>query len=687
MVEAKRRLAAILAADVAGYSRLMGADEAATLSALNECRSIFRERIRSHHGRVVDTAGDSILAVFDSIVEAAQSAIEIQRELAARNERFAEDRRMRFRIGINLGDVIEQDDGTVYGDGVNVAARLESIAAPEGITASASAHDFIKGKIEAPMRSVGEHEVKNIARPVQAFEIDWRPRAKPAPPAETIDQAAMHSIAVLPFSAVGGDEDSAHFANGLAEEILDLLSRGEYYRMYSRWPLKVASRNASLKLADGADPSSVARRLGVHYLLEGSARRMGASLRVSAQLIRAEDAFHVWSKSYQHQVSEGFELQTRLAQNIAHLVTSELQFDVWKRLAFSRAIFSEVEPAAVRHYVDAEYQYRLIRLGEGGDWTLYEQLLKRATQADPSFSVVSSILAFTYMKRLGGRLTLPEAAAAAHAAIEHALVTNPGSFIGRWQHGEIQLNLDLDYAGAEATFRQLLGEAPNNIWLHYNLATIALREGRVREASRLLATASALDAGYEQAGFLNSYAWLLNVTGDHAMALKVCAKGLGLALGGPERAANLSNQAMALLALDQTAQAEPLIAEAWDLNGREQPELYAFFFAAFGDRDRARRILGAARADRTSDKFAIALGTLALGEVDAAFTAIEAAIEDHDARMVDSLRSAAWWGAIRADPRYGQMVALLESKERHTEQYVKEQRGPVATASEVPAAD
>ena len=680
MVEAKRRLAAILAADVAGYSRLMGVDEAATLVALNASRAIFRECIRSHQGRVVDTAGDSILAVFDSIVEAARSAIEIQRDLAAQNEALAEDRRMRFRIGINLGDVIEQQDGTVYGDGVNVAARLQAIAAPGGIIVSGSAHDLLAGKLDAPMRSVGEHEVKNIARPVQAFEIDWRPAEKPGPPLDETDPAAMHSVAVLPFSAVGDDEDSLNFAAGLAEEILDLLSRGEYYRMYSKWPLRVASRSASLKLAERADPpSSGAQRLNVHYLLEGSVRRMGTSLRVAAQLTRAEDAFHVWSKSYQCQMLDGFEVQTRLAQNVAHIVSSEIQFDVWRRRASKRAILHDVEPAAVRLYIDAENQYRLLRLGEGGDWALYEQLLKRTTEADPSFSTASSILAFSYMKRLGGRLPLAEAAAAAHAAIESALSTTPDSFLARWQHGEILLNLDLDYSRAKATFEQLLVEAPNNIWLHYNLATIALREGRVREASRMLATASALDAGYEQTGFLNSYAWLLNVVGDHAMALKVSTKGLGLAMGGPERATNLSNQAMALLRLDRVAEAEPLVKEAWELNGHDRPELYAFFIAALGDPERAGHILEMARCDPTADKFAIAMGSLALGEVDATFVAVENAIEDHDGRMVDSLRLAGWWSPIRDDPRYGRMVALLDSKERHTQQYLSQRASRPAT--------
>ena len=163
MAEARRKLTAILSADVVSYSRLMGADEQATLSTLNAYRTVFREHISTHDGRVVDTSGDSVLAVFDSVVEAVQSAIEVQRELEVRNDVLTAERRMQFRIGVNLGDVIEQDDGTVYGDGVNIAARLEGLAPAGGITLSGQVHDFVEGKIKEPMEFVGEHEERKHA--------------------------------------------------------------------------------------------------------------------------------------------------------------------------------------------------------------------------------------------------------------------------------------------------------------------------------------------------------------------------------------------------------------------------------------------------------------------------------------------------------------------------------------------
>mgnify|MGYP000377399315 CR=1 FL=1 len=211
MAEAKRRLAAILAADVAGYSRLMGDDERATVAALNECREIFRTHVSDHDGRVVDTAGDSVLATFDSVVEAVQCASEVQTALGERNQGLPEDRRMAFRIGVNLGDVIEQDDGTIYGDGVNVAARLESLAEPGGICLSGSAHEQVEGRTDTGFEDIGEHEVKNIARPVRAYRIVVDGQAEPTQPTQSLPLSDKPSIAVLPFD-VGSPGTELEFA-------------------------------------------------------------------------------------------------------------------------------------------------------------------------------------------------------------------------------------------------------------------------------------------------------------------------------------------------------------------------------------------------------------------------------------------------------------------------------------------
>jgi tetratricopeptide (TPR) repeat protein len=269
--------------------------------------------------------------------------------------------------------------------------------------------------------------------------------------------------------------------------------------------------------------------------------------------------------------------------------------------------------------------------------------------------------------RVGGWRPVGAAAAAPHASIDRAMALAPGENLTLWQLGEIQMNLDLDYAGALASFEKVLERSPGKIWIHYNLAAIAVREGRVREALRQLATAAALDAGYEQAAFLNSHAWLLNVLGHYELSLRTSATGLSLAFGGQERATNLRNQALALIELGRIEEAGPLVAESWDLSGHVTPEPHAYLLARIGEKERARRILD--EGGESVDRHALALGHLALGKADAAFAAIAAGIDDHDTLLIESLRTARWWRDIRKDPRYDQLVERLERMETHTEGY------------------
>ncbi len=223
MAEARRRLAAILSADAVGYSRLMQADEEATVAALNECRAVFKTKIAQRHGRVVDTAGDSVLAEFASVVEAVRAAVEIQETLAQHIADVAEDRRMRFRIGVNLGDVIAQDDGTIYGDGVNVAARLEGLAEPGGVMVSEAAHMQVEGKIAHGFTDAGAHQVKNIARPIKAFAWTRADTVDP-PSASAENEDRKPTIAIGAFEGVGQSEDVAVLAEGVRDAVAAALS-------------------------------------------------------------------------------------------------------------------------------------------------------------------------------------------------------------------------------------------------------------------------------------------------------------------------------------------------------------------------------------------------------------------------------------------------------------------------------
>ncbi len=434
--------------------------------------------------------------------------------------------------------------------------------------------------------------------------------------------------------------------------------------------LKVASRTASFQFADkGEDLSVIAETLNVAYVLEGSVQRIGDGLHITTQLIRAEDNFHVWSKSYERDFAGGFKMQGGVAQNIAHIAESELLHDIEKRYAFWGAVARNTNAVAYGHLLDSQNQSRLISLGEGGDWALRVQLLKKAIQADPDLDYAYQMLANAYVNGVWGGMSREEASAAAHAAISRAIELNPDSVDSFLALGEIYLSLDLDYASAKASFEPGLDRFPGHPWFRIDLARIALREGRPREALRQMATASVLDAGQGRASFLNTYGWVLLVAGDYEQARKVYSEGLNLALGGRVRLGNMRGQIAALINLGRIDEAKTLLAEAWDLDGRLRPEAYISAFVGIGEKERAERILA---DSQSTDYYSLARGHLALGDIDNTFKAIEAAIENRRFLMIESLRAAEWWDEIRDDPRFDDMLKLLDSKETHTAQYLED---------------
>src|SRR5436309_10119232 len=277
-----RRLTAILAADVAGYSRLMGADEEGTHERLKaHLRELVDPKIKEHRGRIVKNTGDGMLAEFPSVVEAVRCAAEVQRGMAERNAETPEDKRITFRVGINLGDVIAEPND-IYGDGVNVAARLEGLAEPGGICVSRVVRDQVRDKLDVEFDDRGEQRVKNIARPIRVFDV--RIADAPAtltsalPERTTLALPDKPSIAVLPFQNMSGDPEQEYFADGMVEDIITALSR-------IRW-LFVIARNSSFTYKDRPiDVKQVGHELGVRYVLEGSVRRAGNRVRISAQLI------------------------------------------------------------------------------------------------------------------------------------------------------------------------------------------------------------------------------------------------------------------------------------------------------------------------------------------------------------------------------------------------------------------
>ena len=307
-----RRLAAIVAADVAGYSRLMGLDEVGTARVLREHRLAVDGLVAKHGGRLVKTTGDGVLLEFLSVVDAVECAVAVQAVMAERNRAVPPDRRMLYRIGINLGDIlIEGDD--ILGDGVNVAARLEGIAEPGGICISASAYDQVRGKVEVEFVDMGEQNLKNIARPMRAYAV-VRDKLDPIRTGATTPStlSAPHlSIVVLPFANLGGDPEQDYFVDGVTESLTTDLSRisGSF----------VIARNTAFTFKGKAvDVKQIGRELNVRYAVEGSVQRGGNRLRVNVQLIDAETGNHLWAERFDKPLADLFDMQDEIVSRLAN---------------------------------------------------------------------------------------------------------------------------------------------------------------------------------------------------------------------------------------------------------------------------------------------------------------------------------------------------------------------------------
>jgi len=370
----ERRLAAILAADVVGYTRLMGEDEAGTLAALKAHREEFiGPKIADHNGRLVKLMGDGALVEFASVIDALACAAELQSGMAERNRQTTDGPRIVFRIGINLGDVIVEGDD-LYGDGVNVASRLEGLAEPGGICISAKVYDEVKNKLALGYEDMGEQEVKNIAEPIHVYLI------VPERSAETLKAEAGEdlalpdkpSIAVLPFDNMSGDPEQEFLADGITEDLITALSR-------IRWFFVIARNSTYTYKGKAVEVTQVAKELGVRYVLEGSVRKAGNRVRITAQLIDATSGRHVWAERYDRQIEDIFDLQDEMSQTIVGAVEPELS-----AAERDRALAKPPEN------LDAWESY------QRGLWHmwLYERdgnseaeiLLKRAAELDPGFA-------------------------------------------------------------------------------------------------------------------------------------------------------------------------------------------------------------------------------------------------------------------------------------------------------------
>jgi TolB-like protein/class 3 adenylate cyclase len=385
-----RRLAAIVAADVAGYSRLVGADEEGTLAALTALRrELAHPKIEEHHGRIVRTTGDGLLVEFASVVDAVRCAVEVQRDMAQRNDPVPIDRRIEFRIGINLGDIINDGDD-IFGDGVNIAARLEALAEPGGICVSRVVRDQVRDKLPIGFEDRGEQRVKNIARPVRIYRVLLDAGAKAvassSPEPATRAQPPFRdrpSIAVLPFQNMSGDPEQEYFADGMVEEIITALSR-------IRW-LFVIARNSSFAYKGQAiDIKQVGRELGVRYVLEGSVRKAGNRVRITAQLIEALDGAHLWADRFDGSLEDIFDLQDKVASSVAGVIEPALQAAETAR--------SANRPTHDLTAYDLYLRAYEIVLSSGKDLPQALHLLDQAIDRDPRYAPALALAAVGHLR-------------------------------------------------------------------------------------------------------------------------------------------------------------------------------------------------------------------------------------------------------------------------------------------------
>ena len=394
----ERRLAAILAADVAGYSRLMGADEEGTLRALTaHRRELIDPKFAEHRGRIVKTTGDGVLVEFASVVDAVRCAVEIQRGIVERNANIPPDKRIEFRVGINVGDIIIQG-GDIFGDGVNIAARLEGIAEPGSICVSRTVRDQIGNRLDISFANLGEQTLKNIAQAVRAFRVELAgtPAASPllARPGALL-LPDRPSIAVLAFNNMSGDPEQEYFSDGISEDIITDLSKLS--------ELHVIARNSTFTYkGKPVDVKQVGRELGVRYVLEGSVRKAGNRVRVTGQLIDAVSGTHIWADRFDRDLTDIFAVQDELTQEIISALKVKLTPEQKGRLARKNTI--DVE--AYNLFLRAREQALLLTKSNNVE---ARSLLGRAIAINPDFAAAHACVAFTHLNDyIMGQVDVPE---------------------------------------------------------------------------------------------------------------------------------------------------------------------------------------------------------------------------------------------------------------------------------------
>jgi adenylate cyclase len=485
-----RRLSAILAADVVGYSRLMGLDEERTLRVLKRARAeLVDPEIAKYHGRIVKTTGDGMLVEFPSVVDALRCAVDVQRGMAEREPNAPEERRLQFRVGVNLGDVIVEGDD-IFGDGVNVASRLEGLAEPGGICISQAVWELVRGRVEIQFEDQGEVSAKNIERPIRVYRVVLaRTRPQEGPSRSAPGQAAAQpdkSIAVLPFANMSSDPENEFFSDGISEELINLLTKLPQ--------LRVSSRTSSFSFkGKSMNVRTAARELGVKTILEGSVRRARNRVRITAQLVDTDSDSHLWSETYDRELEDIFAVQ----DEIAHSIVDALEITLSPK---QERVIEKAPTSDVKAY-DCYLRGRIFFHDQRGGLKPALRMFSEAIEIDPEYALAHAGLAdaatMLYMWYEKDEAHLERADAASKRALE----LDPELAEAHAARGHV-LALKKRYDEAEREFETAIRLDPTLYEAYYFYARTALMQGKFEKSAQMFEQASAVRPEDYQAAFL-----------------------------------------------------------------------------------------------------------------------------------------------------------------------------------------
>lgn len=666
----RRKLAAILSADVAGYSRLMALDEARTLHALNHARTVFERLVETHHGRVVDTAGDSVLAEFASAVEAVDCAVEVQRDLAAHNTPLPDSARMLFRIGVNLGDVIEETE-RLYGDGVNVAARLQALADPGGLCISGTVFDQVEGKLPLAFRFMGEQAVKNIPKPVRAYRLvsqaaaarrgrprvlvavaavlltlsalavwwQTRPPSGQGPAGVETEKTARPRLAVLPLDNFSASADDEYFSDGMTEELISKLSRVPGLDVIARTSV-MRYKRAEKSIAD------IGRELNVSTVLEGSVRKAGDKVRITVQLIDVGTQAHLWSQDYDRHLQDVFATQSDISEQVAKALHVRL-------VEAGGQAPADVDLETYTLYLKGRYHASDISLnGLRRAIEYFDQAVKRSPNDARAWAGMARAYA---MLGWWGLVPPSESLAKAKPAAQRALALDDRLAEGHIARGMVRFLYDWDWAGAEQAYQRAIELNPGDADAHLFYGVWLKAQGHNARALEEIDRANQLDPLNLMASA--EVGWVGYYGGRFDEAVRACRRTLE----------SDANYLFALSCLQQalTMNKDPAsIAVGKKLLELTSQDSYflsqvGWAYGVLGQKEEALRILATLKSTPQVSPPAMYYVYLGLQDADAAMEWMEKAYAERWSDVI-WIKTAPEYDWLRPDPRFRALLKKMK---------------------------